>query len=86
MGTYWTEKETINGLRNVLSPNAVSQLFANRDGNKVLLEILEKQEDSMLKEKIQSQVATGDLSRYNHDRWGQTLGSRSGTVGGWSSF
>ena len=86
MGTYWSEKETIDRLRNVLTLETVESLYGNREGNKVLLEIMERQEDSLLREKIQSQLMNGSASRYNHDRWGMTLGTRSGTVGEWGSF
>jgi hypothetical protein len=56
-------------------------MFRNKDANKTLLEIMEKHEGSALREKIQSQLMMGELTKFNHERWGVALGSRSGIVG-----
>lgn len=42
---------------------------------------MEKHEGSALREKIQNQLMMGELTKFNHERWGVALGSRSGIVG-----
>jgi hypothetical protein len=61
-------------------------MFRNRDANKILLEIMEKHEGSPLREKINNQLMQGELTKFNHERWGVALGSRSGMVGYYKSF
>lgn len=38
---YWTDKRIYSSLRN-LSNNQIIDIFRNKDGNKILLEIMEK--------------------------------------------
>lgn len=87
VSSYWSHKDTLNRLKNALTNEIVYEMFRNRDANKILLEIVEKHEESALREKIQSQLMLNEPTKFNHDRWGVALGSRSGTVGtGWTCF
>jgi hypothetical protein len=48
---------------------------------------MEKYENTAVREKIYSQLVMAEPAKFQHDRWGVTLGSRSGTVGTiWQSF
>lgn len=48
---------------------------------------MEKYENTAIREKIYSQLVMTEPAKFQHERWGVTLGSRSGTVGtNWSSF
>jgi hypothetical protein len=77
---YWTNKATLDRLRNALTNEIIHEMFRNKDSNKILLEIVERNEGSALREKIVMSVIN-ELTKFNHDRWGVTLGSRSGMVG-----
>ena len=56
-------------------------MYRNRDGSKILLEIMEKYENTLLREKIYHILIIGEPARFHQERWGIALGSRSGQVG-----
>ena len=39
---YWVKKESFNRVKQTLTPEAIIELFRNKDGNKILLEIMER--------------------------------------------
>ena len=62
-------------------------MYRNRDGSKVLLEIMEKYEHTLIREKIYTLLITAEPPRVCQERWQVALGSRSGQVGShFSSF
>lgn len=62
-------------------------MYRNKDGNKILLALMEKYEGTLVHEKIYSQIVKAEPSKIAQDRWGMVLGCRSGTVGTYySSF
>lgn len=75
---YWTDKSIYNTLKGLPS-NQVVEIFRNKDGNKILLEIMEKLEGSELWDRLYSILVRQEPTRFYHDRWGVCLGSRSGT-------
>ena len=60
----------------------IVEVFRNKDGNKILLEIMERLEGSAIQQKIAGVLLKVEPTRFYHDRWGVCLGSRSGQVGG----
>lgn len=61
-------------------------MYRNREGNKILLDIMDRGGGTGLRDKIWSVVVGGESSRFYHERWGVQMGIRSGPVGGWGSF
>ncbi len=55
-------------------------MYRNKEGNKILLDLLEKNENTVLWEKIHV-IAQGQLTKFFQDRWGIQGGIRSGPVG-----
>lgn len=37
VGSYWSQKDTLNRLKNALSNEIIYEMFRNRDANKILL-------------------------------------------------
>jgi len=57
-------------------------MYRNREGNKILLDLMDKNEISPLREKIYNVISnSGEASKFYHDRWGMQIGIRSGPVG-----
>ena len=63
-----------------LPKNQVIEIFRNKDGNKILLEIMEKWEKTKLWDKFYYILIGLEPTRVYHDRWGGALGSRSSTL------
>lgn len=62
-------------------------MYKNKDGNKILLEVMEKYESYEIWNRLYNVLITTEPTRFYHDRWGACLGYRSGNVGGnWNSF
>lgn len=59
----------------------ILEMYQNKEGNRVLLTIMEKYENTALREKIHNQLAMAQPTKFLHDRWGVVMGCRSGTVG-----
>jgi hypothetical protein len=78
---YWVKKESFNRLKQTLTPESIIELFRNKDGNKILLEIMERHETIPVRDKIYNQLLMGEPTKFNHDRWGVIMGIRSGVVG-----
>ena len=57
-------------------------MYRNKEGNKILLDLMDRNENTALREKIYNLVGSYDTSKFHHDRWGMQLGIRSGPVGG----
>ena len=64
-----------------LPNNQIVDIFRNKDGNRILLEIMEKLEGTELWDRLYSVLIKLEPTRFYHDRWGVCLGSRSGQVG-----
>lgn len=64
-----------------LSNSQIVEIFRNKDGNKILLEIMEKLEGTEFWDRLYSTLIKIEPTRFYHDRWGVCLGSRSGQVG-----
>lgn len=79
--TYWKRHPIIEQLKDILSGEVILKLFGCKEGNKVLLVLVEKWEGSAVQQKICSQLMLVEPSRFERDRWGVALGSRSWTVG-----
>jgi len=47
---------------------------------------MEKFEGTALREKIHNQLMMVQPTKFNPDRWGVVMGSRSGTVGSFANF
>jgi hypothetical protein len=77
---YWTDRSIFLSLRG-LSNSQILELFRSKDGNRILLELMEKQEGSELWGRIYSVLVQVEPTKYYHDRWGLCLGCRSGQVG-----
>jgi hypothetical protein len=77
---YWVNKNIYNSLKELPS-NQIVEIFRNKDGNKILLEIMEKLEGTELWDRLYSILIRLEPTRFYHDRWGVCLGSRSGQVG-----
>jgi hypothetical protein len=85
--SYWTNRDTVEKLKYSLNANSILDMFRNKEGNKILLTIMERYENCAIREKISSQLMMAEPTKFLHERWGVTLGSRSGMVGtNWSSF
>ncbi len=77
---YWSDKKVYRSLRSMTNTQ-ILEIFRNKDGNKVLLEIMEKLEGIELWDRLFGILLQVEPTRYYHDRWGVCLGSRSGQVG-----
>lgn len=80
ISVYWTDRRIFLSLRG-LSNNQILELFRSKDGNRILLELMERQEVSELWERIYSILVQVEPTKYYHDRWGVCLGCRSGQAG-----
>lgn len=68
-------------LKLALNAQAIIALYRSKEGNKTLLILLEKCEGTALREKICAQLTMVEPSKFQHERWGLVLGSRSWTTG-----
>jgi hypothetical protein len=83
---YWSTN-TVDRLKPFLSNGSVLDMYRNKEGNRVLLALMERHEGSGVREKVYGQLVMAEPSKFQQDRWGVTLGCRSGTVGTeWNSF
>jgi hypothetical protein len=80
ISTYWTDKRIYSSLKSI-SSNQIVELFRNKDGNKILLEMMERLEGIELWDRFYGIMIRIEPTRFYHDRWGVCLGSRSGQVG-----
>ena len=80
IGSYWVDKKIYWSLKS-LSNTQIVEIFRNKDGNKILLEIMEKLEGTEFWDRLYSTLIKVEPTRFYHDRWGVCLGSRSGQVG-----
>lgn len=80
ISTYWTDKRVFQSLKS-LNSTQILEIFRNKDGNKILLEIMERLEGTELWDRLYGVLIQVEPTRYYHDRWGVCLGSRSGQVG-----
>ena len=78
---YWTDQRIYTSLKG-LPNNQIMEIFRNKDGNKILLEIMEKLDGTELWDRLYGVLIRLEPTRFYHDRWGVCLGSRSGQVGG----
>ena len=77
---YWTDKRIYSSLKGL--PNSqVIEIFKNKDGNKILLEIMEKLEGTELWDRLNGILIREVPTRFYHDRWGVCLGPRSSQPG-----
>jgi hypothetical protein len=76
---YWVDKKIYLSLKGI-NANQVVEIFRNKDGNKVLLEIMERLEGIELWDRLYSILIRVEPTRFYHDRWGVCLGSRSSQV------
>lgn len=81
LDTYWNCLSISERLKLILSNEAVYTLYRNKDGNKILLTLMEKCEGTPLRERISAQLMMLEPSKFQHDRWALVLGSRSWTTG-----
>ena len=61
--------------------DGIIEMFRNKEGNRILLDLLNKNDNYVLREKIYSVLVNGESSKFNHDGWAPILGIRSGPVG-----
>ena len=81
INTYWTDRAYLHRLKDTLKSDGILDMFKNREGNKILLDLMDRSENTPLREKIHTVLANGEPSKFYHDRWGIQIGSRSGPVG-----
>jgi hypothetical protein len=62
--TFWNSQEAIEKLNTVLSGEAILKLFVCKEGNKVLLALVERWEGTALQLKISSQLILVEPSRF----------------------
>lgn len=55
-------------------------LFRNKEGNKVLLELMSSSEDFAFKKKIISAISNDLPSKFNASKWTGPTGSKTGRV------
>lgn len=79
ISTFWTDRRLYLSLR-TLSNAHIADIFRNKDGNRVLLEMMEQLEGSEIWDRLYSVLMKLEVTRFYHDRWGVCLGSRSGQV------
>ena len=57
-------------------------MFNNKDGNKVLLEIMSLRFDSLIKDKISSLIVYEPASKFNNKKWMEAIGKgKTGSAG-----
>ena len=80
---YWRNNEVIlKDLRNCLQNKSIIYMYNNKDGNKVLLEIMCLRFDCSIKDKIYSLVIYEQASRFNNKKWMEVTGKgKTGSVG-----
>ena len=77
---YWTDKRVYQSLKS-LTNTQILEIFRNKDGNKILLEMMERLEGLDVWDRLYGVLIQVEPARFYHDRWGVCLGSRSGQVG-----
>lgn len=79
---YWHNFSVYDSLREKIRNSDISSMYKNREGNRILLEIIEKLEYHPIEEKIQEIVFRQEPSRFNSQKWANSSRrSRTGTVG-----
>jgi hypothetical protein len=67
---YWRKEFKIyDHLKSMISSKKILSLYRNKEGNKVLLEIMEMCPHTGLKEKINSVVSCDKSSKFNNNKW-----------------
>lgn len=57
-------------------------MYRNKDGNKILLDLMDRNENTLLREKIYNVLASiGEASKFYHERWDLQKGIKSGPAG-----
>ena len=56
-------------------------MYRNREGNKILLDLLDRYEKTSLRDKIINYLPVGECSKFCHERWNRHKGVSSGPVG-----
>lgn len=81
LATYWKDKSYPAKIKEVLKIDGVLEMYRNREGNKILLDLLEKYEHTTLRDRILNSLPIGESSKFYYERWGVQQGVRSGPVG-----
>lgn len=82
ISNYWKGSDFYDRFKSRLSPADILGLFRNKEGNKVLLELMSSQADFAFKNKIKSAISNDLPSKFNASKWTGSTGSKTGRVGG----
>ena len=69
ISTYWKDKNCALKLKEVLKPEGITEMFRSREGNKILLDLLENYEHTPLRDKLINSLPLGESSKHFHERW-----------------
>ena len=83
---FWDLNSIAERLRAILNNSVILDLYRHKEGNKILLALMEKGQDAGLKSKIYNQLVVVDVSKFQRDKWTLILGCRSSTTATFSSF
>lgn len=78
---YWTDHSYVDRLKDSLRPDGILEMFRNKEGNKILLDLMDRNEGTLLWEKIYHVLVNAEVSSFYYDRWGPIFGCRSGPAG-----
>lgn len=59
LATYWKDKSYPSKIKEVLKIDGVIEMYRNREGNKILLDLLEKYEHTTLRDRILNSLPIG---------------------------
>ena len=69
LSTYWRETDYLKGLKSKLNTGEIVELFKNKEGNKVLLELMNSQADEGFKGRIMKAIEKFMPSKFNSSKW-----------------
>ena len=84
--SFWNLENVSERLTNILSEHIIIDLFRCKEGNRILLIIMEKSQDAKLKEKIYNKLILAEGSKFQNEKWTLILGYKSSTTATYSSF
>ncbi len=77
ISSYWQGSGYYEKLKAKMSNSDVVELFKNKEGNKVLLELIYSEADSSFKSRISSAINNLMPSKFNSSKWSNVRGGKS---------
>lgn len=75
ISSYWRGSNYYHKLRSKISSAEIVELFKNKEGNKVLLELMYSEIENSFKDKVSTAISHFFPSKFNSSKWNNLFGS-----------